>query len=165
MTDLRYIGAKLIVVIDDHDSAGNYNKTKAQNGINFAAQNADVIHAIEGPNEPNAGNPTGWANKVRDYCQWLYDAVQAKPELRDKPVIGPSCGGVKPPPITSSATSRPASTWAICITTRAGVRRRSQGFPYSYNEGGDPDKTYTLGRRDPGGADHMRRASRCGSPR
>ena len=144
MTDLRYIGAKLIVVIDDHDSAGNYNLTKAQKGIDFAAQNADVIEAIEGPNEPNAGNPAGWANKVRDYCRWLYDAVQAKPELRDKPVIGPSMWGRETAAYNELGDISTSLDVGNLHYYTGGRPPPVSGFPDSYNEGGDPDKTYTL---------------------
>ena len=53
-----------------------------------------LIAGIEGPNEYNEErNRVGednWITKVKDYQQKVYDKVNAAPDLKDIPVIGPS---------------------------------------------------------------------------
>ncbi len=61
----------------------------------IASKNADVCFAVEGINEPNYSRggswvPSNWRELTLAKQKVLWQAVQARPELRGKPVLGPS---------------------------------------------------------------------------
>jgi hypothetical protein len=88
--DWKDIGARLICVTGAGD---NIDRTKVTPVLDVLAENAAMTHAVEGANEPNNGYPSGWDQRTKDYQQWLFDEVHARPPIADKHIIGPSVWG------------------------------------------------------------------------
>jgi hypothetical protein len=78
VTDLRQSDADIVARVND-----------------IAKRTADVCVAVEGINEPNYNRgggpvPSNWRELTLQKQKVLWQAVQARPELRGKPVLGPS---------------------------------------------------------------------------
>jgi hypothetical protein len=87
-------GGKHCVIL--HDTGRNLDKGASQQRLDFLVSTvgAKNIDAIEGPNELN-GKMENWAEKLRDYAQWMHRAVKAMPALRHVQIIAPSMIGYK----------------------------------------------------------------------
>ena len=60
----------------------------------MAANNPDVIRAVEGVNEPN-NEGAGWVGPCVMRQKWLYNAVRSHPELDHVTVLGPALHDVR----------------------------------------------------------------------
>lgn len=139
ITDLKYIGARAICTCADPDRA------KSQASLDVVAANKDLFFAIEGPNESNHHlDPATWDTEVRDFMKWLYDTVQASVELRDMPVVGPSIWGRETAAYNKLGNISDRIDAGNLHYYTGGRRPTEAGFPASYDEGGDPDKTYSF---------------------
>jgi hypothetical protein len=140
LNDPKVFGVPMINLIGGSD----YDKTVGKAELDFAAANANWMKALEGPNEPNNGNPPGWHVKAKDWCKWLFDTARASPVLAAKPIVGPSFWGRETAAYNALGNLSGMMDIGNLHYYTGGRKPTEAGFPLSYDEGGDPNDIYTL---------------------
>jgi hypothetical protein len=76
-------GGRHCTTVVQSSTGGTLDRTAAKHNIDFAA--SLPISGLEGPNEFNKGHPSDWATTLRDFMEWMHDAVRGR-----APVVAPS---------------------------------------------------------------------------